>query len=408
MLYTRPPKRCSSTRKGIPPTRACTEPCRSNERPCTLPSIPPELCRSRTSCTVSSAPARSALVYRKFQPSTGLSLWIYSPRCVYEDGWDHVTTIARGLILHEENRTVVATPFPKFFNAGERLGSIPNLPFETFEKLDGSLMIVFRHEGKWRAATKGSFESEQARWAQARLDEGDLKPLIPGTTYLAEAVYPENRIVVSYPDAALVMLAAYTGDGLELSRKEVEDISAAIGWRAATRHAFTSVSDLLAHTATLPATEEGFVMRFVDGSRLKLKGSEYRRIHALISRCTPIAMWEALNAGDDMEAIRRDLPEEFLTDFDAIVGLLRNRVSQLEGRVAELAASVAHLSDKELGLALDTLPSEARQYLFIYRKMGKIAGAARDKLMRSIRPTGNELEGYVPSYAMGRVLDEAV
>jgi RNA ligase len=28
--------------------------------------------------------------------------------------------------------------------------------------------------------------------------------------------------------------------------------------------------------------------------------------------------------------------------------------------------------------------------------------------MRSIRPTGNELPGYEPSYAMGRVLEEIV
>jgi hypothetical protein len=28
--------------------------------------------------------------------------------------------------------------------------------------------------------------------------------------------------------------------------------------------------------------------------------------------------------------------------------------------------------------------------------------------MRSIRPTGNTLAGYVPSYAMGRVLEDAV
>jgi hypothetical protein len=43
---------------------------------------------------------------------------------------------------------------------------------------------------------------------------------------------------------------------------------------------------------------QGFVVRFADGLRLKLKGSEYRRIHALISRRTPLAMGEGLNASD--------------------------------------------------------------------------------------------------------------
>ena len=229
---------------------------------------------------------------------------------------------------------------------------------------------------------------------------------MPGTTYLAEAVYPENRIVIRYAEAALVMLAAYAKDGRELPREEIEHVSAAVGWRTAHRHTFGSVSHLIAHTSSLPATDEGFVLRFEDGSRLKLKGAEYRRIHALISRCTPIAMWEAMNAGDDMGAIRRDLPEEFWTDFDAIVGLLHDRVREIEDRVSKLAASVSHLSDKELGLALGTLPADTRQFLFGFRKGGAIVGKARDALMRSIRPTGNELAGYVPSYAMGRVLDE--
>ena len=164
----------------------------------------------------------------------------------------------------------------------------------------------------------------------------------------------------------------------------------------------------VSHAASLPRGDEGFVIRFSNGLRLKLKGAEYRRIHALISRCTPLAMWEAMNAGHDMAAIRRDLPEEFWADFDDVVRLLKASIAAVEARVAEVAASVAHLSDKELGLSLNSLPEDARPYLFGFRKAGAIVGKPRDALMRSIRPTGNALVGYVPSYAMGRVLDDAV
>ncbi len=348
------------------------------------------------------------LVYRRTDPASGLVQFTYSPRCVYEDGWNEFTLLARGLILDPAARRVVATPFPKFFNAGERRGDIPDLPFEAFEKLDGSLIIVFHHDGRWRAATKGAFDSSQAVWAQAWLDAAELTALTQGTTYLAEAIYPENRIVVRYPDPALVMLAAYAEDGRELSYAEVLETSDRLGWPAARRHAFASVADMVSHATKLPSTEEGFVIRFSNGLRLKLKGAEYRRIHALISRCTPLAMWEALAAGDDMDAIRRDLPEEFWTDFDDIVRLLRARVAAVEARVAEVAASVAGLSDKELGLSLGQLPADARPYLFGYRKSGGIVGKSRDTLMRAIRPTGNELAGYEPSYAMGRVLEEIV
>lgn len=72
-----------------------------------------------------------------------------------------------------------------------------------------------------------------------------------------------------------------------------------------------------------------------------------------------------------------------------------------------MAASVAHLSDKELGLSLNSVPADARLYLFGFRKSAAITGKSRESLMRSIRPTGNVLAGYVPSYGIGRVLDDA-
>ncbi len=346
-------------------------------------------------------------VHRRNDKTSGLLLYIYTPRCVYEDGWDEFAVMARGLIVDPAACQVVAAPFPKFFNVGERHGEVPDLRFEAYEKLDGSLVIAFHHDGRWRTATKGAFDSEQAAWAQARLDVADLSALRPGTTYLFEAVYPENRIVVRYLDAALVMLAAYDADGRELSYDEVLVTCEALGWRAARRHVFASIADMVSHAAALPRDVEGFVIRFSNGVRLKLKGAEYRRIHALISRCTPLAMWEAMNAGDDMAAIRRDLPEEFWADFDDIVRLLKASIVAIEARVAEVAASIAHLSDKELGLALGSLPGDARPYLFAFRKSGGVVGKPRDSLMRSIRPTGNVLAGYVPSYAMGRVLDDA-
>jgi RNA ligase len=73
----------------------------------------------------------AGLVSRRFDPETGRSIWCYTNRCVYDNAWDDYTLIARGLILDEAASTVVATPFPKFCNAGERGRPIPDLPLET-------------------------------------------------------------------------------------------------------------------------------------------------------------------------------------------------------------------------------------------------------------------------------------
>ncbi len=340
----------------------------------------------------------------------GLRLYVYTSRCVYDTAWDAFTTTARGLILDLAARRVVATPFPKFFNAGEGGHAIPDLPFETFEKLDGSLIIIFHHAGQWLTATKGAFESDQAKWARARLDGADLSSLVPGTTYLAEATYPENRIVVHYDEPALVLLAAYAEDGVELDFDAIQETAARLGWRAAERHAFGSVAELMAHASELPRTREGFVMRFVSGLRLKVKGSEYRRIHALIAGVTPLALWEAIAAGDDVESIRRELPEEFWDDFDRIVSLIQGSANGIVDRVAALASGLSNVSDKDLGLSLGRIDPELRPYIFSYRKRAEslLEGRTRQTLFRSIRPTGNILPGYVPSFAMNRVMDDAI
>jgi RNA ligase len=180
--------------------------------------------------------------------------------------------------------------------------------------------------------------------------------------------YPENRIVVRYDEPALVLLAAYAEDGIELDYDAIRGLAARLGRPAAQRQAFGSVTDLLLHARDLPGTREGFVLRFSDGVRLKVTGNEYKRIHALISRLTPLAMWEAMAAGDTLWSIKRDLPEEFWDDFDRIVGLLETEIVRLTERVAALGRELADVSDKDIGLRIATLDPALRPFIFSWRK----------------------------------------
>jgi len=351
--------------------------------------------------------ARAAGNVGRRDGTDGRSLYVYTNRCVYDNGWDDFSLLARGLIVHLGEKRLLATPFPKFFNAGERGGTIPDLPFEVFEKVDGSLGILHHFEGSWRASTKGAFGTPQAAWMESRLADHDLSALVPGDTYLVEAVYPENRIVVRYARAELVLLAGYREDGSEFSFEALRDIADCMGLRAAKRYPIASFSDLVEHTGLLPATEEGFVIRFSDGLRLKLKGAEYRRIHALISGCTPLALWEAMAAGDDLEAIRRDLPEEFWDDFDQINALLASQVTAIKDKVARTAEAFKDLSDKDVGLKLRTLDPQVQPLIFHWRKSGgKLEDRPLAALHRLVRPDGNVLPGYTPSHAVNRVAEE--
>lgn len=337
----------------------------------------------------------------------GLLLYVYSSKCVYDQLWNDFTLLARGLILDPHVRKVVATPFPKFFNLGEADRVWPTGAFDTFEKVDGSLIVIFYHNGRWQCATKGAFYSDQALWATARLNEVDQSLLLPGTTYLVEAVYPENRIVVQYEQAAFVLLSAYDEAGGELNYDALQDLADRIGWQIARRYHYDSLHALADSARVLSRDQEGFVVRFLDGSRLKIKGDEYLRLHALLSKVTPLAIWEKLAAGDDLDAMRRDLPEEFWSDFDQIRSQLENNLAQLIDRVTIFARSVDGLSDKELGLRLGELESDIRPFIFSYRKEGtQFPGArAKDSMFRLIRPAGNKLPGYTPCTALDLLQD---
>lgn len=336
----------------------------------------------------------------------GLALYSYTQSCSYDGAWDAITVLARGLVLDHKNQRVAATPFPKFFNAFEREQSIPDMPFEAFEKIDGSLIILFWRDG-WYATTKGSFTSVQAKQAKNLL--GPLDLLRRENTYLLEYVGPDNRIVIGYPEPRLYLLSAYTGDGIEFDYDTQSLVAEFMGWEIAPRRHFDSFADILVHTKGLPATQEGHVVRFNDGLRLKIKGDEYCRIHSLISGATPLGIWDLMRHGQDLTEIRKQLPEEFWYDFDNIKNLLQGRVDAILDRVKQEAAGAAGLTDKEVGLRLNQFPEDVRKFIFPYRKAAgdHTSPRFRESLFRDIRPDANHLDGYVPSYAMNRVVEES-
>jgi RNA ligase len=342
----------------------------------------------------------------------GLSIFHYSNRCVYDLLWTPSSLMARGLILDRAARRIVATPFPKFFNFSEPGVTQPiptDEPFETFEKLDGSLGIVFHHAGQWKVTTKGAFGTPQALWAESRLAGLNLDALRPGDTYLFEIVSKENRIVVAYPFEELVLLGGYSEDGREFVRTELETLADHLGCRIAAAHRFADFDELFAAAGSLGRLSEGFVVRFERGLRLKLKGAEYCRIHRLVSRVTPLGLYEMLEAGDDPETVRRMIPEEFLEDFDRILELLRRRLAEVTEAVEAAFEKTRHLSDRDIGLALSTMDELSRMFLFSRRKFGPewtSNSKSRGALFRWIRPKGDELPGYVPSSTVARIRGE--
>lgn len=358
------------------------------------------------------------LVHSQRLDGHNITIWTYTRQCVYEKKWDTFTMAARGLILDEFARYVVATPFPKFFNYGEAVGQdggIPDLPFETFEKLDGSLIILFFYKDHWRCATKGSFTSPQARLAQQIIDN-QWAPLTPmasslntNHTYLFELIGPDNRIVIRYPESVLVLLGGYNMAGEEYPFDQLQIVAQREGFHLVHRYSsYQHLSDLIVQQPTLPADREGFVVRFANGHRLKIKGDEYCRIHRVISGITPLNLWAAMRDKTDMVTLRQDVPEEFWPDFDSIHSILLGQLNYLIEHAKAEALAVSHWSDKELGLRIKTIPARVQGLVFAVRKTPDLLSnhKSRHHLFQDIRPKHNHLSGYRPSTSMVRVHEE--
>jgi RNA ligase len=108
-------------------------------------------------------------------------------------------------------------------------------------------------------------------------------------------------------------------------------------------------------------------------------------------------------AGDDMEAVRRELPEEFWGDFDGIYGALQSRTERLVLAAKDRCDTYADWSDKELGLTLHRINADVRPLVFPMRKHGE--AKVRAMALKAVRPTGNVLAGYEPSSVMHRVTE---
>ncbi len=246
------------------------------------------------------------LVSVQKHPEADLFIYNYSAKVQYDKLWNEATLAARGLIL-DSNMNYVSRPFIKFFNLQEVEKELPNAPFEAFEKLDGSLGILYWIGEKPFIATRGSFISEQARHATEVLYSrysSLFYKLDKNKTYLFEIIYPLNRIVVDYGNLDdLILLAVIDNStGLDVTVPE-------IGFPIVKR--YDGINDLQQLKKLEDDKKEGFVLKFKNGLRVKVKFAEYIKLHRIITGVSNVAIWEHLSEGKSFDEILERVPDEF-------------------------------------------------------------------------------------------------
>lgn len=243
-----------------------------------------------------------------------LLIFNYTQVAQYAATWTPVERVSRGLIINGNTGEIVALPWSKFYNLGENEGTkLENLPtdgFEVTDKLDGSLGILYKRSDGWAIATRGSFEGVQAAWATnyLRTHYGDVD-FGTATTLLFEIIYPENRIVLDYGRRAeLVLIGARDlSDGTDYPYGALQYVAELYGLPVVPAIDVQTLDDLIASQCTLTGIE-GWVIRFPNGLRVKVKCEEYLRLHKIIFGLTPERVREAVLA--DYNTFIANIPEE--------------------------------------------------------------------------------------------------
>ena len=246
------------------------------------------------------------LLMSQNHPTLPLTIWNYTPKVQYENLWDEVTLMCRGLVTDNDGN-IVARPFKKFFNIEEGKHT-PTKEFEVFEKMDGSLGIMFKYNGFMVCATRGSFTSEQSDWMNKFADKHNYQDIIvDGFTYLFELIYPQNRIVVDYGDQERMVLLGIikTESGEEVPYDDIFFD----GWDVVEK--YDGVKDYTTLKNMVKNNHEGFVVRFSNGDRMKVKGEEYIRLHKIMTNISTTSVWEILSNGGKIEDFLNDVPDEF-------------------------------------------------------------------------------------------------
>jgi RNA ligase len=198
--------------------------------------------------------------------------------------------------------------------------------------MDGSLGIMYPHPGfeEFSIASRGSFTSPQAlfgtdllnnkyrKWTKHFRYEPENFPensiFLAEKTVIFEIIYPENRIVVNYGDMEdMVYLGVVENStGNDLYPVIEKD------WPFPVVRRYTELENLtmdelverVNNHEDYGNNREGYVVKFKNGSRTKLKYPDYIRLHRIMTDMSEKRILEAVIQGPLSEEFLDGVPDE--------------------------------------------------------------------------------------------------
>lgn len=263
----------------------------------------------------------------------------YTRECNALKVWNDTTIKCRGLII-DPNDNIIAKPFKKFYNYEEYVDTsiIPtNLSFDVFEKLDGSLGILYWVNDVPYIATKGSFNSEQAIHATELLHtkyKNVWNSIDKDKTYLFEIIYPGDLHCCSYgtlDDIFLLAVIDTNNDNIEYNINDYKHLFT-------TTKVYDGISDWKNIRDIFSGdNREGFVVKFENNFRLKLKYEQYWKIHFLKAGFNANKILDCLinNDNDTIDKAFELFDEEHIIYYQRIIDFYKNEYSNIIDKCIE-------------------------------------------------------------------------
>ncbi len=284
-------------------------------------------------------------ISKRPHPEYPLFIYNYTPQCQYDWHWTPETIACRGLILDDKDN-VIARPFTKFFTPdqykdlrnnvhhlyGLRYKELYQGKFTVTEKVDGSMGILYKWDGKIAIASRGSFTSAQAIHATELVQQYQNFDFTHDATYLFEIVYPGNRIVVNYGDRDELVLLTVLDNNTGADREACIDDWRNAGYPTRNTFHFENFDDIMSNQGD----GEGFVVKFEHGLRVKVKFDEYVRLHRILTQVSARDIWWRIRNGEDLNDLLGLVPDEFYAWMRKVECELRMAYNEIEQHVQDV------------------------------------------------------------------------
>ena len=283
----------------------------------------------------------------------------------------YIALSARGImfdVTDKANIKIVSRPMNKFFNIEQGELDRSNMKLVGYmDKLDGSLISTYLHNGELKLKTKGSIKSEQAIAAMEWLDlpeNSEMKNFLKfhasknNLTVNMEWTAPDNQIVLFYPEPSLRILNMVNNENGKILTAENIDKENLVNKDIFVKsHKIPNMSlDDIVESIRNEQGNEGYILEFFDSDGnshlVKVKNIWYVNLHQIKSNLNTTAkIIETIidETSDDVRVLFSE-DKHFLDNITRLENVVSPRISKIEADIEKFYSDNKELSRKDYAI----------------------------------------------------------